>query len=170
MLASATLSGIPKMPGTVLIRDASPDDANAMHEVHAAAIAALEGTTYPRRTVRRWLSLLSPEDYVPQSSDDVLAVAEHQQRVVGFGEMNLRKGELLSLYVHPGFARGGMGSKLLVHLEGKAREAGVARIEVLSSANAEQFYARRGYKVLGVARKRVAEDFAVEGVQMEKTL
>lgn len=157
------------MSPTLHIREANADDAEAMHSVHAAAIRALQGT-YPRRTLQRWLSLLAPEDYAHHGRDELFAVAERNGQVIAFGEANLRRGSLLALYVHPTAARTGVGARLLRHLEESARSSGARRMDVLSSVNAESFYARHGYRVVGVARKRVAEDFAVEGIEMEKPL
>lgn len=156
------------MRAAVHIRAAEPDDAPALFEVHTAAIRALDG--YPEKVKSRWLQLLSPDGYGDPWPDDFRAVAEVDGKVVAFGEVDLRKGLIVALYVHPTLAREGVGTALLDELEARAKLAGLRAVEVLSGLNAEGFYVRHGYKVLGLAKKRVTTLFTVEGVQMEKRL
>lgn len=154
--------------GDLHIRAAQPNDGAALYDVHASAVRALDA--YSESVKSRWLQLLSPEVYGDGSGELFRAVAEVRGQVAGFGEVDLRRALIVALYVHPDAAHGGVGSALLHHLEAKAREAGLRTIEVLSGLNAEGFYMRHGYKVVGMANKRVTSQFTVEGVQMEKKL
>lgn len=156
------------MSAPVQIRSATPDDAFAMHAVHVAAITALD--VYPQDVKRKWLALLSPNAFTDRPADEFRAVAEVDGRIVAFGEVDLRRALVLSLYVHPSLAREGVGTLLLAELEQRARAAGLRTLEVLSGLNAEGFYVRSGYRVVGMAAKRVTADFTVEGIQMEKRL
>lgn len=166
--SSATLESPLFMSATVHIRSAESDDAPALFDVHTAAIRALDG--YSDKVKTRWLQLLSPEGYGDPWPDDFRAVAEVDGKVVAFGEVDLRKGVIVALYVHPTLAREGVGTALLDELEAKAKLAGLSTLEVLSGLNAEGFYVHHGYKVVGMAKKRVTTLFTVEGVQMEKKL
>jgi putative hydrolase of the HAD superfamily len=80
-------------------------------------------------------------------------LAELDGSAVGWVETHRERVE--ALYVHPEFARHGIGSRLLTHAEGLIREAGHASAVLEASRNAEAFYLRRGY---------VPQSEGVEGV------
>jgi GNAT superfamily N-acetyltransferase len=90
--------------------------------------------------------------------------------VVGFGELDLQRGEIVAVYVLPDAAGTGVGSDLLAHLEETARAADRTRLTLCASLNAEAFYARRGWRAGGREKHRLTPGVAVDCVRMDKDL
>ena len=59
--------------------------------------------------------------------------------------------KIRAIFVHPGWARQGLGSLMLAHCEEQAREAGFTRLEMGSTLTGEPLYRLRGY----VAQERI---------------
>jgi putative acetyltransferase len=75
-------------------------------------------------------------------------VAEVNNRVAGWG--GIHGDRLEGLYTDPDFASRGIGTELLDLLEASMRQRGIPAVFAEASANAEQFYLRRGYEPTGV--------------------
>ena len=56
--------------------------------------------------------------------------------------------EVIAVYVHPAYARSGLGTRLLRWHEARARERSCEVVGLLASQNAVGFYERRGYESL----------------------
>ncbi len=56
--------------------------------------------------------------------------------------------EVIAVYVHPAYARSGLGARLLGWHEARARERDCAVVGLLASRNAVPFYERHGYEAL----------------------
>lgn len=150
------------------LREAAPPDADAVLEVHRAAIEELGPEGYDDEEVAAWAAGRSADDYEFDDPDRYFVVAEVDGEIRGFGILTLTAREHLTVdvdaevtgvYVHPDVARRGVGTALLEHLERRARERGATSLGLWASLNAVPFYERRGYE-------RVAEhghEFA-EGV------
>ncbi len=80
------------------------------------------------------------------------------------------KGDLLDFaYVHPAFARKGVGDALYAVVEGRARSVGVTRLRTEASLVAEPFFVRHGWRV--VQRQEVVRNgVALRNAVMEKAL
>jgi len=60
--------------------------------------------------------------------------------------------KIRAIFVHPAWARQGLGSLMLAHCEEQAREAGFTRLEMGSTLTGAPLYRLRGY----VERERIA--------------
>ncbi len=91
--------------------------------------------------------------------------------MVGFGDLNLKAGEVEAVFVDPQFGRRGIGSQVLQALEELARKQGLTVLIVDASLNAVEFYVRAGYRqaepTVQVYGKEVIE---VPGMLMTKDL
>jgi ribosomal-protein-alanine N-acetyltransferase len=137
----------------------------------AAAIAALSRDAIERGLPWRWTptrvmrAIEHPETNV--------AVVREQGAVAAFGIM-IYAGEtahLQLLAVHPSRRRRGLGSALLIWLEGVARAAGIARIGLearVDNVAGRCFYCEHGYH----ERHIVAAMYSgrLDGVRMQKWL
>ena len=86
-------------------------------------------------------------------------VAEQGRRLAGFS--SLLGDEVRAVYVHPAFARRGVGGLLLKKVEREATKLGLERLCLLSSLNAIPFYRSQGYRgsrrtVFEVAGRRLS--------------
>jgi len=59
--------------------------------------------------------------------------------------------KIRAIFVHPGWARKGLGSLMLAHCEEQARAAGFTRLEMGSTLTGAPLYRLRGY----VAQERI---------------
>ncbi|ESP87834.1 GNAT family N-acetyltransferase [Candidatus Halobonum tyrrellensis] len=145
----------------VTLRDATPADAEAVREVHAASIRGLGSAGYDAEQVTAWAGDPTAADYetTPDGAEFVVAEDAADGRVVGFGELRPHggdyfqrvragpwTGEVRAVYVRPDAAREGVGSALLAELERRARERGLTALGLHAALNAVPFYEARGYE------------------------
>ena len=152
------------------IRAAVGDDAEAVWRVHTASIRGLCAGWYTEQEIAVWTGRLIAEAYRRAIEAHVMVVAERGGAVVGFGELDLERAEIVAVYVLPEVAGTGVGSDLLAHLEETARAADRARLTLCASLNAEAFYARRGWRAGAREKHRLTPGVAVDCVRMDKDL
>ena len=115
------------------IREATPDDALAVRDVHIASIEGLGPSAYDPEVVAAWARDRDPVEYPITADDSCSLVAE-----VG--------AEVTAAYVRPEVAREGVGSALLAELGRAARERGIKTLGLWASLPALPFYLARGYE------------------------
>ena len=101
----------------------------------------------PIEETTAWASRLTLAGMERKLRDLEIWVAELDGTVAGWGA--IRVDYLEGLYVAPEFAGRGVGEELLGMLEGLMRQRGVPKVRAEASANAVNFYLRRGYCVTG---------------------
>ena len=75
-----------------------------------------------------------------------------------------------AMFVHPAFARRGLGRAILERSEAAARAAGFQRVELFATLPGEPLYAACGYAVLERADIVLPDGVAVGGARMGKAL
>lgn len=73
-----------------------------------------------------------------------------------------------AFFVHPDFARHGIGRRLLEHCEAAARNAGFTSTELVATLPGEPFYRKFGYAELERISHPLREGLAIEFVRMRK--
>ena len=96
-------------------------------------------------------------DQAKDTSDPVLDGATEAARIRAF-------------FVHPGYARQGLGRKLLVHCEAAARAAGFHRAELMATLPGVPLYRALGYESLESVIHRLPDGLSVEFVRMGRVL
>jgi putative acetyltransferase len=161
------------------VREAVPDDAASIRDVHLASIEGLAGEAYDETQVAAWAHDRSPEDYPISSSDTVFRVAERDGRIVGFGQLRPDAGEYLdapvageitAVYVQPSVARCGVGTALCDALEAAARRLDVGSLGVWASLNAVPFYEAQGYQRVTTHTVEYADGVELPVVELTKAL
>ena len=79
-------------------------------------------------------------------------------------------GEVRAVYVHPDFARRGVGSALLAELERRARDRGFETLVLTASLNAVPFYEHRGYEAVTTVTYEFGGDVPGDAVVMRRSL
>ncbi|AHM05601.1 hypothetical protein roselon_03343 [Roseibacterium elongatum DSM 19469] len=133
----------------LIIRPYRPEDAGQLARVFHLAVRRGAAGHYslaqrlawsPRaRSARYWDQRLSRLDTI---------VAADGRGAVGFMALNLDDAFLDFAYVMPDAAGCGVGDALLSIVEGRAKSAGIDRLETEASRVAEPFFAHRGWRVL----------------------
>lgn len=139
------------------VRDAEPADAEAVRAVHADSIRGLGTEAYSEAQVDAWARGCESADYTAAIESDDLAyvVADVDGEVVAFGSLKLAPpdesvadvdAEVTGVYVHPSVAREGVGTRIYLELERRARSRDVGTLGLSASLNAVPFYEEHGYE------------------------
>ncbi|QSX00425.1 GNAT family N-acetyltransferase [Haloterrigena alkaliphila] len=172
------------MAPQVTIREATVDDAEAISDVHAAAIREEGSEGYTDRQVEAWLANVHPERYPLEEDGFQIVVAEREGDdgdggdPIGFGLLDCeppdvdddRTGQIGAVYVHPDHAREGVGTAILTDLESAAREAGLETLVLTASRNAIGFYEQRGYEGVETVSLEMSDDVALACLRMRTRL
>ncbi|MFP4530632.1 MAG: GNAT family N-acetyltransferase [Halodesulfurarchaeum sp.] len=161
------------------IRRARPADAAAIRDLHLASIGGLGGEGYSPEQVDAWAHDRDPADYPIDEPERTVFVAERGGSIVGFGWLSTEPaekfeasfdGKITAIYVHPAFARQGIGTTICEALETRARELGLDSLGVWASLNAVPFYEANGFST--VREVDYEFDEGVEGrvLEMRKRL
>ncbi len=161
--------------GRVLIRGARPVDAQAIIQVHFAAVHETASSFYPSAILAVWSR--EPDETRYQriretilGGEVVVIVAEDQDGIAGFGCIVPKQNELRAVYVHPRASRKGIGTQIVRKLERAAMTRKVPFLQLDASLNAESFYRRCGYAALSRGTRRFASGEEMECVKMRKLI
>ena len=75
-----------------------------------------------------------------------------------------------AFFVHPKWARRGLGRRLLAVCEGEARSAGFVAAELVATLPGERLYARHGYVSAGRRTDALPGGVSIDSVPMRRTL
>ncbi len=154
-----------------MIRTAETSDYTEMDVVFRASATALCVRDYDINTVLDWVGDARPERFVKSAKDGcsqyVKIVAD---KVACFGELNIGKELLLSLFVSPEYAGKGIGQDMIEFLFAKASDAGVKILKVDSSLNAANFYLRNGFVEQSKGDFTTQNGVVLGSVKMERVL
>lgn len=164
---------MPLPPGLV-IRAGTPGDAGFIQRVHEDSIRGLGPRCYSRAEVESWASSLTPGGYVramTQGGESFLLAEPAENaggRLAGF--CSFTRGEIEGLYVHPRWARRGVGSALLVCAEAALFAGGQRVVRVSGSLVGQPLYEKHGYRIVGSRQHRTRTGLTILVREMEKGL
>jgi GNAT superfamily N-acetyltransferase len=153
----------------MVIREATPDDAEAMSRVLIASIVELCARDHGGDAghIARWTANKSPEGVRAWFENTVnhLFVAENDGAMVGVGGFN-DGGEIILNYVAPETRFEGVSKAMLAHLEAAMRANGCREAHLTSTVTAHRLYVATGWRDTGVPQER----FGVQVHPMTKSL
>lgn len=129
------------IPG-VSFRLATPEDAQQLFLIRRESIAVLAPRGMPSAKAIAWSTNLTLAGMQEKLRELEIWIAETGSAPVGWG--GIRDNYLAGLYIHPDCAGRGIGTHLLVMLEGLMRKRGHEQVRADASENAEGYYLRRG--------------------------
>jgi predicted N-acetyltransferase YhbS len=150
------------------IRPMAESEAEEVSRVVAAAIRADLPARYPREVVEALAagnSAAAIRTHAPLQTD---YVAWKGQRIVAM--LGLKRNEIGHLFVHPDFARRGVGRELVAYAAGVFRQTGYRDMIVMSSLNATAFYGRFGFVEEGRGSFDVRPGLPLQFVRMRAAL
>ena len=149
------LSDLAARPDAPSIREARPDDATPACSLIRSSIVELCFADHggDRGKLAVWLANKTPDNLRTWIVQSHVFVAERDGRMAGVGALT-GDGHITLLYVAPKDRLTGVSKALLLGLEERARDLGLAEVRVTSSLTAEQFYAAVGDMSLGPDARR----------------
>jgi GNAT superfamily N-acetyltransferase len=174
----------------VQLRKATLVDVPAIQRLIAAASRTLSAGDYTAEQIEAALlgawgvdtELIRDETFfVGEVEDELVLCGGWSRRGTLFGgdAYDQRESRLLdpqqeaarirAFFVHPNWARRGLGSRLLALCEGEARAAGFAVAELVATLPGERLYARRGYVSTGRRSDALPGGVSIESVPMRRT-
>lgn len=158
------------------IRSATPRDAAEMVAVHYASVHSIKHGACSLEVLDAWSPMPSESRVswlggLVASSSTISCVAESESgEILAFCFVLTDQCQLKALYVHPSWSRRGVGRALLEHTQHACSAAGVKRLELNASFNAEGFYAAAGYESLGPAFQPLTDSCSMGAVRMSKSI
>ena len=173
------------------IRIATPADAGKLRELIELSARVLGRPFYSERQIESALGSAWGVD-TELIRDGTFFIAETAGLWAGcggwswrrtlFGADNLQGREAAGLnpgtdaarirafFVHPDFARHGIGRRLLEHCEASARDAGFTSTELVATLPGEPFYRKFGYAEVERIAHPLENGLAIEFVRMRKQI
>jgi ribosomal protein S18 acetylase RimI-like enzyme len=157
----------------VQVRAAKPADAEAIIQVHYAAVHETASAFYPPEILEAWSGKPDEARYqwmrqMITKGDEIVIVAESGSGILGFGLMIPKSRDLRALYVHPAAGRQGIGRKILQALETRAVAEGISGLQLVASLNAQAFYQGHGYQALSRGSLPLSGEHKMDCIKMEK--
>lgn len=127
------------------IRDATPDDAESIWDIHVRSVRELCSADYTPSQIQAWAGHRTVEDYRERIKSGPFYVAEIDGKLVGYARFRPSTNELCSIFVDPDHARQGIGTALLREVcEGGVRR-GLTHFWLDASLTAVPFYESGGF-------------------------
>lgn len=152
------------------IRTATPDDAQAISDLHRAAILSVCASWYSPTQIRAWVSRISPAVHAEIQQHRRVRVAIDDGAVCGFATMSVGDEMVNALYVAPFAMHRGVGQALLADAEEALLTAGRHEAHLDATLNALDFYRWLGYVDVGETTNRLPGGVALAAVTMRKPL
>lgn len=152
-----------------VIREGLFSDRDGIWTVFLTSVLELCGTHYDREEVLVWARSVEPETLAAQAPGLITLVAEDEGRIVAFGQFDPAQGEVLSLYVAPGFTGRGIGRALLRTFEECALERGIGWMQIGSTLNAVGFFEKEGYKQAKMEQLRLPDGTTLPRIRMSRS-
>jgi GNAT superfamily N-acetyltransferase len=158
-----------------IARPATPDDISALHALIEASVRGLQAGDYTPAQIEGALGtvlgldtqLITDGTYVVMEEAALVAGSQDSPRLVACGGWSKRKtlfgadrgpgrepelldpatdaAKIRAIFVHPEFARRGLGSEILALVEAEAVSAGFRRLEMGSTLTGVPLYRLKGY-------------------------
>ena len=154
-----------------MIRVADKSDYTDMDSVFRSSVEALCVRDYDSEVLLDWIGEAKPERFELSANDGCTQYVKILKGVIAcFGELNIEKQLLLSLFDSPNYAGKGIGQEMIEFLFTKASAAGIKVLKVDSSLNAANFYLRNGFVELSKCDFTTQNGVVLESIKMECAL
>jgi ribosomal protein S18 acetylase RimI-like enzyme len=161
------------MPADHTIRIAIISDTGTILVVHVAAIITHGPSAYTDKQVAAWAAKTEGTNRYANAIEEPsteLVVAECDGHVVGFGELDVERGEVEAVFVDPEWNGEGIGSSVLRHFEQRLQDEEFDIVRLRAVLNAVGFYEQQGSDKVERVTNQTTNDVEVDSVWMEKSL
>ncbi len=150
----------------ILLRFATAKDVPALIELQTRSIRQLSIPYYTAQQIEA----IERSQKTARSSDETCLIAEVGGEIVGFAALINNHSQISAVFVHPEFARQGMGAKLLAALETQAQQHSCPLLGVISSLTAVAFYQAQGYQIVNKWGFWTSDRIWIPCMRLEKRL
>lgn len=170
------------------LRMARPDDIEALERLIPASARALQAQHYSQDLIEAALGPIFAVDpiliedgtyFVAESEGEIVACGGWSKRNRPYGsstesaellDPNRDPAHIRAFFVHPDFARRGIGSAIMGASEQAASQAGFTQLELVATLTGEPLYARFGFSVQSRYDIPTATNERMPVVKMAKVL
>ncbi len=173
------------------LRNAQLEDVEAITKLIALSVRQLGGQFYDKSTIESALKSAFGVDtqlikdgtyFVIEKEAQLIACGGWSYRKTLFGsdDNNLRNPERLNpqtdaakiraFFIHPDFARKGLGNQIIQHCEQEAIKHGFHSTELMGTLSGVSFYQKHGYKGNKTIIHTMNDGNTIEFLPMKKTL
>ena len=155
-------------PQVLSIRQAHSDDTIRLLRIQIDALRTLCVQDYTPEQIEALIERNIRHSSRGGCRGEITLVAEVDSVIVGV--CSLLGCRISAVYVHPQFARQGIGTQLLAALEQTAITHNIKTLKVAASLTARSFYQRNGYRVMGESYLVAGNGLRVKYINMKKRL
>jgi putative acetyltransferase len=156
---------------SITLRPLRPEDLPAVRRLHDASFRGLAASHYDAATLDAHTRLVMAPDYAPDVLRSDLWLAEEDGRLLGSAGWIVSapgEGRIRKVFVHPDAARRGLGTRLVLAAEERARAAGCTRFVLRAYLDAVPLYERLGYVADRPGEMELGQDRAMPVLFMRK--
>ena len=150
------------------VREARPDEILKILRVQADALRVLCAQDYSSEQIEVLVDRNISHSSCGGSRGETTFVAELEDVIVGVSSLLGRR--ISAVYVHPLYARRGIGSRLLGAVESLAIARSIRMLKVTASLTARPFYQAGGYQLLEESHIDTAAGVQIRCAEMIKQL
>lgn len=177
---------------TIKIRPAALEDIPQIEELIVLSVRMLSASYYTEAQISSALTHIFGVDsqliidgtyYVAEVEGQIVGSGGWSKRATLFGGDQMKAtgpdalldpakdaAKIRAFYVHPAWARKGIGKRILATCEEAVRRAGFRRVELMSTLPGEPLYSALGFTRLEPAEMKMPDGASIAGFIMEKRL
>lgn len=176
---------------TIQLRLATRNDIQILEQLIQESVRQLSKGYYSENQIESALKYMFGIDtqliddgtyFVAQSADQIVGCGGWSKRQTLYGGDQFKESEdqlldpktdparIRAFFVHPLWARRGIGSQIMKACEAAAATAGFVELELMATMPGEPFYKAFGYQAVERVEAPVSERGALPGVRMRKRL
>jgi GNAT superfamily N-acetyltransferase len=158
----------------IMVRPAGPSDVPAIEALHRASVRELAAGYYAPAVLERFLAAGTVDRSLIDAGTYYLAeilggpVGSGGWVAVGDGPAGAGRAKIRSVFVHPHWARKGIGRRLVQHAEAEAARAGFWHFELDASLPGVPLYHHLGYREVQRRGYALPDGTTLPVMRMEK--
>lgn len=160
-----------EMACDVEIDDIRAGESGRCLELIKHSVAELAANHYSPEQIDAWINQYpSSEVFASWRQRRKMLVAREGDTIVGFGQIQFDRNEIVGVHVLPSRIRRSIGSRLVSLLEQAATEIGIVEVVIQASLNAVAFYESCGYIPVKKIEFAFSNGVKAEALFMKKRL
>lgn len=152
----------------IVIRQATDNDLQQLLKLVHNTIDISYRDTYPHEAIRAFKDYHSRESLVHDMKTGYVVTAEQNKEIIGTG--TLQDTNIRRVFISPLWQQYGLGKKIALELEKKARSQGLTMIDLSASIGSRKFWGNLGFELQREAYLPVANNKKLVYFEMTKQL